>query len=126
MTQGVSITKRPVLTPYIDSFKIKINGKERIFSNNDRVKLIKGDTFEIVDVIGGPGDPADMIVNFKGYVGNTRHNTGEDRGYVINTARDLWKRYSLNKKGITYRVIVTYNEKQAGELIIDLKEPVLQ
>ena len=125
MAQGVSITKKPFLTPYVDSFKIKINGKEYIFSNNDRVKLIKGDTFEIVDVIGGPGDPADMIVNFKGYVGNTCHNTGEDRGYVINTARDLWKRYSLNKKGITYRVIVTYNEKQAGELIIDLKEPVL-
>ncbi len=72
------------------------------------IKLIKGDTFEIVDVIGGPGDPADMIVNFKGYVGNTRHNTGEDRGYVINTARDLWKRYSLNKNGIAYRVIDSY------------------
>jgi hypothetical protein len=126
MAQGVSITKRPFLTPYIDSFKIKINGKEHIFSNNDRVKLSKGDKFEIVDVMGGPGDPADMIVNFKGYVGNTSHNTGEDRGYVINTSRDLWKRYSLNKKGITYRVIVTYNEKQAGELIIDLKEPVLE
>lgn len=126
MAQGVSITKRPFLTVYVDSFKIKINGKEHIFSNNDRVKVIKGDTFEIVDVIGGPGDPADMIVNFKGYVGNTRHNTGEDRGYVINTARDLWERYSLNKKGIAYRVIVTYNEKQAGELIVDLKEPILQ
>ena len=126
MSQGVSITKRPFLTPYIDSFKVKINGKKHIFSNNDRVKLIKGDRFEIVDVIGGPGDPADMIVNFKGYVGNTSHNTGEDRGYVISTARDLWKRYSLNKKGVAYRVIVTYNEKQAGELIIDLKEPVLQ
>jgi len=126
IAQGVSITKRQFLTPHIDSFKIKINGKEHIFSNNDHVKLINGDSFEIVDIIGGPGDPADMIVNFKGYVGNTSNNTGEDRGYVINTARDLWKRYSLNKNGISYRVVVTCNEKQVGELIVDLKEPVLQ
>lgn len=126
MAKGVSISKKPILTPYVHSFKTKINGNEMIYKNNDHVKLIKGDTFTLVDVIGGPGDPADMIVNFKGYVGNTRHNTGEDRGYVINTARDLWERYSLNKKGIAYRVIVTYNEKQAGELIVDLKEPVLE
>ncbi|MDI6686853.1 MAG: hypothetical protein QME06_01395, partial [Desulfobacterales bacterium] len=89
-------------------------------------KPIAIDQFEIVDVIGGPGDPSDMIVNFKGYVGNTGNNTGEDRGYVINTARDLWKRYSLNKNGISYRVVVTCNEKQVGELFVDLKEPVLQ
>ncbi|MDO9566401.1 MAG: hypothetical protein Q7J15_06650 [Candidatus Desulfaltia sp.] len=126
IAQGVSITKRQLLTPQIDSFKIKINDKEHMFSNNDHVKLINGDRFEIVDIIGGPGNPADMIVNFKGYVGNTSNNTGEDRGYVINTARDLWKRYSLNKNGISYRVVVTCNEKQVGELIVDLKEPVLQ
>jgi hypothetical protein len=48
MVQGVSITKKPFLTPHIDSFKIKINGKEHIFSNNDHVKLINGDRFEIV------------------------------------------------------------------------------
>lgn len=106
--------------------KPKLTATRMIYKNNDHVKLIKGDTFTLVDVIGGPGDPADMIVNFKGYVGNTSHNTGEDRGYVINTARDLWKRYSLNKKGITYRVIVTYNEKQVGKLIIDLKKPALE
>ncbi|MDI6687302.1 MAG: M14/M99 family metallopeptidase, partial [Desulfobacterales bacterium] len=58
MVQSVSITKRPFLTPHIDSFKIKINGKEHIFPNNDHVKLINGDRFEIVDVIGGPGDPS--------------------------------------------------------------------
>jgi len=126
MAQGVSITKRPFLTKYIDSFKVKINGKERIFSNNEHVELIKGDSFEIVDVTGGPGDPADMVVNFKGYVGNTSNNNGEDRGYVIHTARDLWERYSLNKDGIAYRVIATYNEEQVGGLIIDFKEPALQ
>ncbi len=123
MPQGVSISKKPRLTAYIDSFKTKINGREHVFPNNSRVSLIRGDTFELVDVAGGPGDPADMVVNFKGYVGNKSINTGEDRGYIIDTAGNLWKNYSLNKKGLNYQVIVTYNEKKVGRLIIELKKP---
>ncbi|MEA3280092.1 MAG: M14/M99 family metallopeptidase [Thermodesulfobacteriota bacterium] len=125
MAEGVSVSKKPTLTPYVHSFKAKINGKKIIYKNNDHVKLIKGDTFELVDVIGGPGDPSDMIVNFKGFVGNASNNTGEDRGYVINTAEDLWKNYSLDKKGLKYKVIVTYNKQKAGELFIDLEKPAL-
>jgi len=64
-----------------------------------------------------------MVVNFKGYVGNKSINTGEDRGYIIDTAGNLWKNYSLNKKGLNYQVIVTYNEKKVGRLIIELKKP---
>lgn len=126
MAKGISVSKKPTLTPYIHSFKAKINGKKIIYKNNGCAKLIKGDIFELVDVIGGPGDPSDMIVNFKGFVGNTVSNTGEDRGYVINTAKDLWKNYSLDKKGLKYKVIVTYNNQNAGELFIDLEEPVLK
>ncbi len=79
-----------------------------------------------MDVIGGPGDPSDMIVNFKGFVGDAVNNTGKDRGYVINTAKDLWKNYSLDKKGLKYKVIVTYKNQKAGELFIDLEELALE
>jgi hypothetical protein len=126
MAKGVSISKKSILTPYVHSFKTKINGNEMIYKNNDHVRLIKGDTFTLVDVIGGPGDPSDMIVNFKGFVGDSADNTGEDRGYVINTAKDLWKNYSLDKKGLKYKVIVTYKNQKAGELIVDLEEPALE
>ena len=126
MAKGISISKTSILTPCVHSFKTKINGNEMIYKNNDHVKLIKGDTFILVDVIGGPGDPSDMIVNFKGFVGNSANNTGEDRGYVINTAKDLWKNYSLDKKGLKYKVIVTYKEQKAGELFIDLEKPALE
>ena len=57
MAKGVSISKKSISTPYVHSFKTKINGNEMIYKNNDHVKLIKGDTFTLVDVIGGPGDP---------------------------------------------------------------------
>ncbi len=126
IAQNISVSGGPALSHSIHSFRARINGMEQIFQNYDHAKLIKGDSFEIVDVIGGPGDPSHYIVNFKGYVGNKQNNTGEDRGYVINTGKDLWKRYSLNKKGRKYRVIVTYNDKIVGKLFVDLREHVLE
>lgn len=126
IAQNISVSGGPALSTSIHSFKARINGMEQIFQNYDNAKLIKGDSFEIVDVIGGPGDPSHYIVNFKGYVGNKQNNTGEDRGYVINTGKDLWKRYSLNKKGKKYQVIVTYNDKIIGKLFVDLRKHVLE
>ena len=107
-------------------FKIKINGDERIFQNYDHVKLVKGDRFEIVDVIASIIDPVDLVVNLKGYVAETSKNTGEDRGHVVNTGRDLWKRYSLAKKGKYYQVVVTNNGDTLGKLFLDLADPILK
>ena len=122
-SQGISVSNASALSPSFLAYKVKINDNEQICRNYERLKLVKGDTFEIVDVITGMGDPSDMVVNLKGYVGNKQNNTGEDRGYIINTAEDLWKRYSLNKKGRTYQVVVTYEDKTVGKLFIDLKKP---
>lgn len=120
---GISVSTAPAVSPSFLAYKVKINDNEQICRNYDRLKLITGDTFEIVDIITGMGDPSDMIVNLKGYVGNKQNNTGEDRGYIVNTAEDLWKRYSLNKKGKTYQVVVTYEDKTVGKLFIDLEQP---
>jgi len=65
------------------------------------------------------------VVNFKGYVGDRKNNTGEDRGYVIHTGRDLWKRYSLAGKGEKYQVVVTRDDTLLGRLFIELAEPKL-
>ncbi|MDL1963008.1 MAG: hypothetical protein LWW98_01505, partial [Deltaproteobacteria bacterium] len=119
---GISVSHAPALGPSFLAYKVKINNNEQICQNYDRLKLIKGDTFEVVDVITGMGDPSDMVVNLKGFVGNKQNNTGEDRGYIVNTAEDLLERYSLKKKGKTYQVIVTYKEKTVGKLFINLEK----
>ncbi|MCK5507588.1 MAG: hypothetical protein KAI50_03590 [Desulfobacterales bacterium] len=120
---GISVSHAPAMSPSFLAYKVKINNNEQICQNYDRLKLIKGDTFEVVDVITGMGDPSDMVVNLKGFVGNKQNNTGEDRGYVVNTAEDLLKRYSLKKKGKTYQVVVTYKDKTVGKLFINLGKP---
>ncbi len=103
-------------------YRVNINGKRHIIKNNDHIKLCRGDRFEIEDAIADGIDPSELIVNLKGFIGNPRNNTGEDRGYPIDTSTDvLIKSYSLNKKGKHYKVITTLRNKQIGRFYIDFK-----
>ena len=104
-------------------FKLKRNGVTEYYNNYGRFKIVRGDIFEIVDVVTTVADPSDLVVNLKGFVGQRSQNTGEDRGYRINSGKDLWKRYSLKKKGRKYQVIVTLEDEEVGKLFIDLAEP---
>ncbi len=107
-------------------FKVKKNSETQVYNNYSRIKMIRGDIFEIVDVLTSLADPSDLVVNVKGFVGNRVNNSGEDRGYPIDSSKDLWKRYSLHKQGRRYQVIVTLAEKEVGKLFIELEEPLLK
>ena len=112
---------------HIIYFKIMINGEEKYFPNGAHVNVIKGDQMKLVDVGTNRESSPEVVVNFKGFVGNRKVNTGEDRGYIINTDRDLWKRYSLYGKGRMYQVIVTENDNNViGRLFVDIKKPLFR
>ncbi|MCP3951963.1 MAG: hypothetical protein GY697_07060 [Desulfobacterales bacterium] len=107
-------------------FKVKRGSTTEFYNNYGHFKLIRGDILEIVDVITTLADPSDLVVNLKGFVGQQSQNTGEDRGYRINSGKDLWKRYSLKKAGRQYQIIVTLEDREVGKLFIDLGTPVLK
>jgi len=104
-------------------FRVRINGEEQYFLNGTHVDVIKGDYIELIDAGTTPEFSPGIVVNFKGFVGNRKVNTGEDRGFIIHTDRDLWKRYSLYKKGRIYQVVVERDNSIIGRLFVDLKEP---
>ena len=102
-------------------YVLKINGDRKEYLPGEHVKLVRGDHMVIVDVRGRGIDPGACVVNFKGFVGNTDKNTGEDRGYVIDTRGDvLLERYSIDKKGRRYYIVTTLGEKEINRLYIDL------
>ena len=105
--------------------KIKINGQELYYPENSRATIVKGDTFELVDIISNYANSDEFKVNFKGFVGNPKDNTGEDRGYVIRTDRDLQKRFSLNSEGRIYPVHVILNKRIVTKLFVELEDPFL-
>lgn len=106
-------------------YKVKVNGKGQIVDNYGVVNLVSGDTFEIEDVVATAWDSSELVVNFKGYVGNSSVNTGEDRGFRIHTAKDLWPSYSLDKKGLKYQVVTKNKDAILGKLYIVVAPPVL-
>ena len=106
-------------------YKLKVNGVFRIIENFGSISIVKGDTLEIEDVITTAWDPSGLVVNFKGYVGNSSVNTGEDRGYVIKTATDLWPNYSLSKKKEKYQVITTTNGSEIGKFFVEIEKPAV-
>jgi len=113
--------------PYLSDhlfFKVKINGQENYYQNYSRVTLVKGDTIEISDVMGNINSE-ELRVNFKGFVGNPKDNTGEDRGYVIRTDSDLQNRYSMNRDGRMFPVIASVDNKTIGKLFVEIEQPFL-
>ena len=114
-------------SPTVVFFTAKINGKERYFPNGTHVDIVRGDLIELVDAATSPPSLNGVICNFKGFVGNTQDNTGEDRGYVIDTATNLWERYSLYKKGRVYQVVVSeQNDNIIGHLFFDIHPPIFE
>jgi len=107
----------------ISHFTIETKGHRLLLSNGETLDLVKGDKMKIVDVL--PSGLSGITVNFKGFVGDKRNNTGEDRGYEIDTATDLLKRFSLKKKGESYPIIVSRGDDILGRIIVRLAQPRL-
>ncbi|MEK6600173.1 MAG: M14/M99 family metallopeptidase [Deltaproteobacteria bacterium] len=123
----------PVITgwkpvPQSSKFKyliVEVNGLRQVLSHEEHLRIIKGDKMKILDVVAEGVNANDLNVNFLGFVGNKIKNTGEDRGYAIHTAKDLWLKYSRDGKGLEYTIAISYKDKKLGEVFINMEEPKL-
>jgi hypothetical protein len=94
----------------VDYLIVEAKGLRLLLANEEVLPLTRGEKFKIVDAI--PRGLSNITVNFKGFVGDKNNNTGEDRGYLIDTSKDLMKRYSLHKKGGLYQIIVSRGSEE--------------
>ncbi len=110
----------------LDYLVIETRGYRVLLRQGEILDLVEGDHLRIIDVYPeharGPG----LKVNFKGFVGNKRNNTGEDRGYDINTSTDLMRRYSLKRRGRLYEIIASIGGRSVGRFLIRLNPPRLE
>ena len=104
---------------------IEAKGHRILLSNGETFDLVKGDHLKILDVIPSHPASSEIKINFKGFVSNWKNNTGEDRGYDINTSSDLMARFSLQKKGKIYEIIATEGTNILGQFFVKLNPPRL-
>ncbi|HBO84348.1 MAG TPA: hypothetical protein DD641_05140 [Deltaproteobacteria bacterium] len=109
--------------PVVRYLVVEINGRKQVLSNGEELKVVRGDVIKLIDVIADSAASQDIKINFLGFVGDKTNNRGEDRGYSINTANDLWIKYSKDGKGLQYPIVVNYRDKKIGEIMVTIEEP---
>jgi hypothetical protein len=110
--------------PKLLYFIVETEGRKQIIENGGTLKIVRGDILKLIDILPESlARQSEVIVNLKGFVGNWKNNTGEDRGYSIDTARDLLERYSLHGKRELYRVVVSRGEELLGAMFVRIAEP---
>jgi hypothetical protein len=110
----------------VTSFLIHVNGEKKVVRPGGTLEAVDGDRLVITDITTqGPLPSSDLVVNFKGFVADQVNNSGEDRGPVINTAKDLLSRYSLSKDEKIYEVVVESGKDVLARMEVKLKPPIL-
>jgi hypothetical protein len=104
---------------------VENRGRRLLLANGETLHLIRGETLKLEGVLPAMPPSSGVVVNFKGFVGNRKNNTGEDRGFEIDTGTALMERYSLRNKGERYQVIASRGEEILGRLFLRLSEPRL-
>jgi len=107
----------------IDYFVIEAKGYRLLLANGETLQLVRGDEMKIIDILPRAPSSSGVKVNFKGFVGDPSNNTGEDRGFTINTGSDLMERFSLDGKGEAYEIVVNQGETLLGRGIVKLVSP---
>jgi hypothetical protein len=105
-------------------FIIKVNGQTRAILSEEILNLKEGDEIEILKAFGDSSLNRDYPINFKGFVPTgVTVNTGDDRGIKIKiNSRRLVKKFSKNRKGLLYPVIVEGLGKDAPRFWIRISK----
>ena len=75
-------------------FVVDVEGKRQMVADGERLPVIRGDRIVLRDVMSNLRDQAHIKVDLKGYQPPGQPNQGEDRGYLINTGKEMQRQFS--------------------------------
>jgi len=111
-----------------DYFLIDVNNNRLVVFPEEEINVVKGDEIKIIDISPSLKSHGNISVNFYGY--EPPDKSAEDRGYIINTQKDLLPFYSLDKKGEKYEIRIERRESGFLEIFekvyVTIIEPKLE
>ncbi|MCD6100745.1 MAG: hypothetical protein J7K33_09225, partial [Candidatus Marinimicrobia bacterium] len=99
----------------------EVNGEKTSVFENDTLFVKKGDKIRILNVLVDGMSSSTFTVNLKGFVPDIPYNTGEDRGYLIDTANLKWRKYSVYGQGKCYPVVVTRGSQEIARAYVRIR-----
>jgi hypothetical protein len=108
----------------IDSLVVEVNGERRRVDPSAGISLVRGDLLTIIDVALKDRSRSLPVVDVIGFPIKSPSGK-DDRGQVIDTARNLNRFSSLDGQGRRYRIRVSYAKVARGEVIMTIEEPRL-
>lgn len=103
---------------------VELNGVSHVIKPNEYLSAVKGDMLKVVDVVAEGTSSDELKVNVRGFIPDKKaNNNSNDKGYDINTAKDLQKRYSKRARGNIYRIDIRHNDRQLAKMYLKLSVP---
>jgi hypothetical protein len=110
----------------VPALLISVAGKLSYIPDKGSISIVRGDKIKLIDMFGLPPDTGKLEVNFKGYVPPSQFNTGDDRGFLIDTATDLRPDYAKNMDdgSAVYNIEISRNRKILASMqLIIVQQP---
>lgn len=115
---AIQTTKAPL------TITLEVNGQRKQLASSHILTLVAGDIARIISVVAADGsEPAK--VNFVGFPNKNPAAPADDRGYTINTGKDLLISWSKDKKGKEYRIDISSAEEVVATVPVRMIEPEL-
>jgi hypothetical protein len=111
----------------IAGFLLEVDGQSVEVKPESTHSIVAGSTIKLIDfATGGVSLPEGVVMNLVGFVPKgIQRNTGEDRGHLVDTAKDLQTAYSVKGKGDMYAVRAEQGRRVLASCFIKLVQPKL-
>ena len=110
----------------LERIEVVVNKQQVVLFSGDTLHVVRGDILRIISAQMNDPDCSDFRINFYGFVGNKQFNDAEDRGYDVDTSRDLISRFSMDSTGCLYSVQALKDVREVGKIYIAIDEPQVQ
>ena len=109
---------------HLDYLIVEVNGERRLLLAGTQVEVVRGDTLKVISAVLKDRRRQVQYVNIVGF--KNPPDNGKDRGYLVNTDKQLIPYFSQRGAGRIYAIVVGSGDKIHGEVYYRLLDPQLR